>query len=125
MTNELRQALLWQWENRQGRSNNVFTSETTGEAYKYRQHWMKGLCALADVKLFGMHAIRHLSAVILYKAGHPVAVIQQILRHENATTTARYLKSLGFTPEAEQALNVFENRGPGKVLPLIKTMPPA
>ncbi len=123
MTNELRQALLSHWEKRTNNSNHVFVAETTGEAYKCRQHWMKGLCASAGVKHFGMHAIRHLSAVILYKAGHPVAVIQQILRHENATTTARYLKSLGFNSEAKEALNVFEDRGAGKVLAFKKAMP--
>jgi len=119
MTNELRKALLWQWENREGRSSHVFVPENkVNDAYKYRQHWMKEMCAQAGVKHFGMHAIRHLSAVILYKTGHPVAVIQLILRHESAMTTARYLKSLGFNSEAKEALAVFENRGPGKILPM-------
>ena len=56
---------------------------------------MKRLCARARVKAFGFHAIRHLTASILYKMGQPVSVIQAILRHKSPNTTAIYLKSLG------------------------------
>jgi integrase len=56
---------------------------------------MKKLCKKAKVKPFGFHAIRHLTASILYKKGNPVSVIQAILRHKSPNTTTRYLRTLG------------------------------
>ena len=56
---------------------------------------MRRMCEKAAVKRFGFHAIRHLSASILYNLGYEVAVIQTILRHKNPTTTEGYLRSLG------------------------------
>jgi integrase len=41
------------------------------------------------------HSIRHLTASTLYKLGYVIADIQSVLRHESATTTAKYIKSLG------------------------------
>jgi hypothetical protein len=70
-----------------------------GDPFNSRCHFMQQICTKAGVKPFGFHAIRHLSAGILYKAGEPVAKIQKILRHRNATTTNRYLESLGFQLE--------------------------
>ncbi|WP_394699644.1 tyrosine-type recombinase/integrase [uncultured Pseudodesulfovibrio sp.] len=77
---------------------------------------MKILCERAEVKHFSFHAIRHLAASILYHEGTPANVVQTILRHKNATTTERYLHSLG-TKEARKALNsVMDNRKPTKVI---------
>jgi integrase len=56
---------------------------------------MTKLCKKAKVKPFGFHAIRHLTASILYKKGYPVSIIQAILRHKNPNTTTRYLRTLG------------------------------
>ena len=56
---------------------------------------MKQLCERAKVKPFGFHAIRHLTASILYKMGQPVSVIQAILRHKSPNTAAIYLRTLG------------------------------
>ena len=56
---------------------------------------MKKLCEKASVQPFGFHAIRHLSASILYKKGNSVSVIQSILRHKNPNTTTRYLRTIG------------------------------
>ena len=129
MTSELRKELLWWWEHRENKNSEYvftvldrtpFTNQWEGQPFKGRQHFMKKLCQRAGVKPFGYHSIRHLSATILYKAGKPIRVIQQILRHESANTTARYLKSLGLDPEVIQAVDVFENRRPGKVLSLAK-----
>jgi integrase len=44
---------------------------------------------------FGFHAIRHLSASILFKLGYEVGVMQAILRHKSPNTTERYLRSIG------------------------------
>ncbi|MBN1102204.1 MAG: tyrosine-type recombinase/integrase [Deltaproteobacteria bacterium] len=56
---------------------------------------MRRICDRAGVKRFGFHAIRHLSASILYGLGYDVATIQAILRHRSPNTTERYLKTLG------------------------------
>ncbi len=104
LTRELKKELLWWWENRpMKRTTYVFTqiyqSESCwhepGKPFKKRQHFMKEMCALAGVKNFGYHAIRHLSATILFRAGYKLAVIQRILRHKHPTTTERYLQKMG------------------------------
>jgi integrase len=97
MTPELRQALA-DHRRRGPRSMTVFTT-VEGEDFTSRQHYMARLCKRAGVKPFGFHAIRHLSAVMMYHAGQPVSVIQAMLRHKNAGTTERYLKRLGLDPE--------------------------
>ena len=56
---------------------------------------MRRLCDKAKVPRFGFHGIRHLSASILFNAGHDLGVIQAILRHRSPSTTERYLKSIG------------------------------
>ena len=77
---------------------------------------MKAVCKKAGVKHFGFHAIRHLTASILYHEGTAANVVQTILRHKNATTTERYLHTFG-TKEARMALNsVMDNRKPAKVI---------
>ena len=72
-----------------------FCKEVYGKPFKHRQHFMRNLCERAKVKPFGFHAIRHLTASVLYKLGCTVAEIQAVLRHQSATTTAKYIKSLG------------------------------
>lgn len=104
MTGELAKALHWWWNNKTFKdSPHVFICENgtgfcleqIGKPFKERMHFMKRLCELAKVKAFGFHAIRHLTASILYRMGQPVSVIQAILRHKSPNTTAIYLKSLG------------------------------
>ena len=103
MTQELRKELGAWYENRAfPESSHVFLCEdrTTscvedyGKPFKYWQHWLGRLCEKAGVQRFGIHAIRHLSASILDDAGYPLTVIQTLLRHKNANTTARYLHKL-------------------------------
>jgi len=53
---------------------------------------MKRLCKKAKVREFGFHAIRHMTASILYRNGQNVGVIQSVLRQKNPTTTNRYLQ---------------------------------
>jgi len=104
MTKTLKEAFLWWLENTPFEdSKNVFLCveeknfcrEVYGKPFKHRQHFMKNLCGRAEVKHFGFHAIRHLTASTLYKLGSSVADIQAVLRHQSATTTARYIKALG------------------------------
>jgi len=92
-----------------------FCEEYYGKPFKVRQHFMERLCERAGVKPFGFHAIRHLSASVLYKKGYSISIIQAILRHRNPNTTARYLRSLGL----EETRKALEEglKGPAKVLP--------
>jgi integrase len=62
----------------------------------------------AKVKDFGFHAIRHLTASILYHQGEPVANIQAILRHRGPKTTEHYLKRIGL----ERVRNALESLSP-------------
>ena len=126
MSGELRRTLLQWWQERPVRSEYVFSmldnayaaGHSPGDPFIWRCHFMRRLCHRAGVKPFGFHAIRHLSAVILYKAGEPLARIQKILRHRHATTTNRYLESLGFqTEEIRQSVEVLA-RGPAEVIHL-------
>lgn len=118
MTEELQKTLRWWWDNRTfTESPHVFLSEAEGgfcqerhgQPFKERMHFMKTLCARTKVKPFGFHAIRHLTASILYKMGQPVSVIQAILRHKSPNTTAIYLKSLGLE-ETRGALDALADR---------------
>jgi len=72
----------------------VFSDESSGGSFKVRQHYMKNLCKRANVKPFGFHAIRHLTASILAQADVPMVTIQRILRHKNLMTTERYIRGL-------------------------------
>lgn len=104
MTEELKERLLWWLENRPIKDsdhificldNTAFCREDYGKPFRVRLQFMRRICDKAGVKRFGFHAIRHLSASILYGLGHDVATIQAILRHRSANTTERYLKTLG------------------------------
>ncbi len=72
-----------------------------GRPFKHRQRIMKRWCTKAKVEPFGWHAIRHLTASTLYGEGYPKSAIQAILRHKSASTTSRYLRTLGFNEVRE------------------------
>ena len=64
--------------------------------YQYRDKLLPNLCNLAGVKPFTFNALRHLtSSQLFYFHGAPLGKIQEYLGHENATTTNKYLQSLG------------------------------
>lgn len=119
MTRELRRTLLWWWEHRPIKDQpHVFLclnehpgqKENYGNPFVYNQKMMPRLCRMAGVKPFGFHAIRHLTASILYKRGYEVGTIQAILRHKKAGTTERYLRSIGM----ERVRDVLEDLEPNK-----------
>ncbi len=123
MTTELRDALRRWWDERPIKDvAHVFvclnpppcTEHLYGEPFKYRQRFMANICKEAGVKPFGFHAIRHLTASILYRKGYSVGLIQAVLRHKSPTTTNRYLRSLGL----EQVRDGLEEglKGPAKVI---------
>ncbi|MFP4350248.1 MAG: tyrosine-type recombinase/integrase [Desulfococcaceae bacterium] len=72
---------------------------------------MRRMCDRAGVKRFGFHAIRHLTATILYNRGYEVAIIQSILRHKSPNTTERYLKTLGLEKVREALDTLQKERG--------------
>jgi integrase len=104
MTAELKGELSWWLENRPLKNKphvfmcleeRPFHFEHYGEPFKFRAKFMKKLCALAGVKPFGFHSVRHLTASQLYSMGYSVGTIQALLRHKSAGTTERYLRTLG------------------------------
>jgi len=132
MTTDLREALLNWWQERMLITDadrehvficldkTSFCEEYYGKPFTVRQHFMARLCGKAKVKHFGFHAIRHLTASILYQKGYAVSVIQAILRHKNPNTTAKYLRSLGLE-ETREALEE-GLKGPAKVLEFKKAV---
>ena len=72
----------------------VFTDPDTGKPYITRKGYMMRLCKRAKVTPFGYHAIRHLTATILAYEGLSLPEVQEVLRHSNPNTTARYIKKL-------------------------------
>lgn len=80
-----------------GRSENqewVFPNPKNNFPYVTRLKWMKRICIAAEVKPFGLHSIRHLTASILIQQKVSLIDIQTILRHKNITTTQRYIHRL-------------------------------
>ena len=72
----------------------VFINPDTNAPYTWHGKFLPRLCKAAGVGVFGYHAIRHLAASLLDESGEPLAYIQAMLRHKNATTTSIYLRSL-------------------------------
>jgi len=126
MTSELRKALLaWSEERLKQKTDDKehmfvcldetpFCEKYYGKPFLHRQHLMERLCKKAEVKPFGFHGIRHLTASILYQKGYSLSVIQTILRHANPNTTARYIHSLGL----EETRGALEEglKGPAQVI---------
>jgi len=114
MTRELRKSILWWWEHRPVKDKphvflcldqTEFCREYYGKPFEHRRHLMNRLCDKAGVTRFGFHAIRHLSASLLFNLGYEVSVIQTILRHQSPNTTVRYLHSIGI----ERVRNALED----------------
>jgi integrase len=131
MSGELKRALLWWRDNTpfpdEGHvflslDDTPFCREYRGKPFLKRTQFMRRLCETAGVKRFGFHAIRHLSASILYKSGYDVATIQVILRHQSPNTTTRYLRTLGLE-DVRGAVEQFSRLGPGKVKELRDGVP--
>jgi len=110
MTQELKSALLLRLEVRMSQpgvdtehifvclDKTPFCDQYYGKPFTNRQHFMRRICKKAKVKPFGFHAIRHLAATVQYHNGQGLNWLQAFLRHKNATTTEKYLKSLGLKP---------------------------
>lgn len=88
----------------------VFISASTDQPWQTREKIMRELCAKAQVRPFGFHGIRHLSASLMYQNGVPMTEIQKILGHSNLTTTEIYIRSLGTDEKAASTLPDPKNR---------------
>lgn len=75
--------------------------------YKSRNKLMARLCKKAGVKHFSFHALRHAGASILEQSNVPARTVQQILGHEDLTTTQIYLQTL--TGSEREAMEIFES----------------
>jgi integrase len=125
MTKQLREALRGWWEIRPVKESPFVFVHLSGhnahralygEPITNRQGWLKRLCDKAKVTPFTTHAIRHLTASVLYRQGNPMAVIQSILRHTAPSTTERYIQSLHTSGALLGALEGLERRG--EVVPM-------
>jgi integrase len=83
----------------------VFLNPKTGQPFRERKRWVKGLCVKAGIKPFGLHGIRHLNPSILANYGVPAMQIMTILRHKRLSTTQHYLHQLGDVKAALQLLS--------------------
>ncbi len=74
--------------------------------YQDRKKIMMSLCRKAGVKYFRFHALRHSGASIMDNNNVPIVAIQEILGHENRTTTEIYLHSV--SGAARHAITCYE-----------------
>lgn len=104
------------WKLKSGSVDYVFMNPEKTDRLRSFRYFMPNLTKRAGVRHFGVHAIRHLTAVSLYQAGETVATIQQILRHENPTTTEIYLRSLGVLQVSRGALERYGEQMVNKIV---------
>lgn len=83
-------------------TDRVICNQEDGEMLPEWDHLLIKLCQRAGIKSFGYHGIRHMIAVKIYRAGHTVSEIQQLLCHESPGTTEIYLRSLGVFQTTER-----------------------
>lgn len=105
MTDELFNAMVLHRQS--AKTEWVFPNPEKGVPFVSRQHHMKHICQRAGVKVFGLHAVRHLTASILAQKDVPMVTIQRILRHRQLTTTERYIRGL---EPVRPALEMLSNR---------------
>jgi len=89
MSSALRRALEARRKRQDKRVQKVFSFEQ-----KALDRMMPRLCAKAQVKPFGFHALRHLAASNLVQAGVGMQAAQKLLGHKRLTTTEIYVHTL-------------------------------
>jgi integrase len=62
--------------------------------FKDRKKFMRTLCEKAGVRYFRFHPLRHAGASLMENINIPLTHIQEILGHENRTTTETYIHAL-------------------------------
>jgi integrase len=114
MTGKLHEILSRRYQTRDKEKPWVFwvrywcrkTNQWKEGPYQDRKKIMATLCRKAGVKYFRFHALRHAGASIMDNSNVPIVAIQEILGHENRTTTEIYLHSV--SGAARQAMAVYE-----------------
>lgn len=84
-----------------------------GDPFKWRKHLMPRLCRQAGVKPFGLHALRHKGASIVFTA-EGLNEAQLFLGHTKATTTDRYVRSAGLYTGSDALVNVIMGSAVGQ-----------
>lgn len=107
---------LKEWKLKSGPGEYVFMNPEKTDRLRSFRYFMPNLTRRAGVRHFGVHAIRHLTAVSLYQAGETVATIQQVLRHESPSTTEVYLRSLGVLQLSRAALDRYGEQMVNKIV---------
>ncbi|WP_304086337.1 site-specific integrase [Maridesulfovibrio ferrireducens] len=90
LTNELHEKL--KAHKKQAKSVYVFCREN-GQPYTSRGKYMRRICERVNVKPFGFHGIRHLTASLLI-ASSDLEETRDSLRHRNVETTNRYIHKI-------------------------------
>ncbi len=114
MTGKLSEILIRRYQRRDDAKPWVFwqlywcrkTKQWKDGPYQDRKKIMSSLCRKAGVKYFRFHALRHSGASIMDNNNVPIVAIQEILGHENRTTTEIYLHSV--TGAARSAMTTYE-----------------
>lgn len=116
---ELLKAYAWWWDARPCKVDNVFMQvhcmTHMGEPFTQRRWLMANLCRKAGVKAFGFHGLRHKSAAITFEAGG-IAAAQILMGHERATTTDRYVKSVGLYSDQSTIMDALGGSGIGSAI---------
>lgn len=94
INSELLPVLKWLKQN--STSKYLFPNAVGKEQTKYPTY-LRDLCDKAGVKRFAFHSIRHYAATLAANRNAPLTGIQEVLGHEDASTTSIYLQSLGET----------------------------
>lgn len=116
---ELVKALSWWHQARPCKVENVFMQVhcdgSMGQPFRQRRHFMKDLCAKAEVRPFGFHAIRHKSAAITFETSG-LNSAQVLMGHYRATTTDTYVKSAGLYTDQSAILAALGGSGIGSAI---------
>jgi integrase len=104
MTNTVYQILLKKYLKRDKEIPFVFYNPRTKKPYTDR-HWFQKACKKAEVKEFGLHALRHYAASLLDSAGVNLRKIQSQLGHTSLKVTEGYVHDLSGD---EKALDTLE-----------------
>ena len=86
------------------KTGRVFTYK--GNSIGYRSKFLRTACRKAKVKTFTYHNLRHYGASKMDNANISLVDIQEVLGHEQITTTAIYIQSLKHS--VKNAMKVLE-----------------
>lgn len=114
---ELVKAFAWWWHARPCKVNNVFMQthcdNSMGLPFTQRRWFMPRLCEQAGIKPFGFHGLRHKAAAITFEHGG-IAAAQILMGHDRATTTDRYVKSVGLYTDQSAIVEALASSGIGQ-----------